>query len=261
VISHVRANAFLRPMVSGRTKPCLMLCEDDESNQVEVVVKLRAGIETKEMGSTSEVIASLLARDLDLPVPEPRLVEIESGFEGAVPDPDVAIRVRESVGWNFGSTRLPSGLTTWPKGKSIPLLIRQQALEIFAFDTVIQNPDRRKGNPNVLWKGDELFIYDHEMSLTFFLPQLGWQPPWVGQGLEFLADHVFYDGLKGTRVDLDRFTGAFEAITDARLAAYSAEVPDDWKATNDASIQMVGYLKDSRQNLGGIVSAIERLLK
>jgi hypothetical protein len=147
MIPRVRAVTFLRPMASGRTKPCLMVCEDEEGNQEEVVVKLRAGIETREMGSTSEVIASLLAADLDLPTPEPRLVEIEAGFEGAVPDPAVAKRVQNSVGWNFGSQRLPSGVTTWPKGKSIPLLLRQKAVEVFAFDTIIQNPDRRKGNP------------------------------------------------------------------------------------------------------------------
>ena len=261
MIPHVRAVAFLKPMVSGRTKPCLMLCEDDDGNQEEVVVKLRAGIETREMGSTSEVMASLLAQDLDLPTPEPRLVEIEPGFERTVMNPGLADTMKDSTGWNFGSKRLAPGLTTWPKGKSIPLLLRQTAAEVFAFDTIIQNPDRRKDNPNVLWKGGDLFIYDHEMSLTFFLPQLGWQPPWTGQGLEFLTDHLFYDGLKGTPINLDRFTGAFEAITDDRLEEYSADVPDDWKAKSDASVQMVAYLKEARQNLDGIVSSIGRLLK
>jgi hypothetical protein len=261
MIPHVRAITFLRPMSSGRTKPCLMVCEDDDGDQEEIVVKLRSGIETREMGSTSEVLASLLARDLDLPVPEPRLVEIEPGFERAVPNPEIAERVRDSVGWSFGSVRLASGVTTWPKGKSIPQLLRQRALEVFAFDTIIQNPDRRKGNPNVLWKGDELFIYDHELSLTFFLPQLGWQPPWTGQGLEFLTDHVFYDELKGTPVNLDRLTGAFEAITEERFDEYVAAVPDDWKVRSDAAVQIVTYLKQARENLDGITSAIGRLLR
>lgn len=261
MISHLQATAFLRPMASGRTKPCLMLCEEEEGSPEEVVVKLRAGIETKEMGSTSEVMASLFARDLDLPVPTPRLVEIESGFDQAIAEVEFARRIRESVGWNFGSTKIAAGFTTWPRGKQIPLLLRQLAAEIFVFDTVIQNPNRRKGNPNILWKGDELYIYDHEMSLTFFLPQLGWQPPWTGKGLEFLTDHVFYDQLKGTEFDLNRLTGAFEAISDDRLNQYAAAVPDDWKINKDCAKPIVDYLKEARQNLSEIISAARRLLQ
>jgi hypothetical protein len=113
----------------------------------------------------------------------------------------------------------------------------------------------------VLWNGDDLFIYDHEMALTFFLPQLGWQPPWTGHGLEFLSDHVFYDGLKGTRINLDRFTGAFEAITEDRFDEYVALVPNEWRVGSDAAAQIVPYLKEARQNLDGINSAIGRLLR
>jgi hypothetical protein len=139
--------------------------------------------------------------------------------------------------------------------------LRPLTAEIFAFDVIIQNPDRRKDNPNVLWKGEELFIYDHEMSLTFFLPQLGWQPPWTGHGLEFLSDHVFYDGLKGTEFSLDRLAGAFEAITDDRLVQYLGTAPDDWKAQSTSVEQTVAYLTEARQKFGGIISAIRRLLR
>lgn len=248
-------------MTAGRTKPCLMLCEDEDGNQEEVVVKLRAGIETKEMGSTSEVMASLFAGDLDLPIPTPRLIEIEPGFDQAVIEPEFARRIKESAGWSFGSTMVSAGFTTWPRGKQVPSLLRQVASEIFVFDTVIQNPDRRKGNPNILWKGNELYIYDHEMALTFFLPQLGWQPPWTGKGMEFLTDHVFYDQLKGTELDLDRVTGAFEAISDDRLSQYVRAVPDDWKTNRDCATPIVDYLKEARQNLSGIVSAVRRVLQ
>ncbi len=261
MIPRVQAVTFLRPMGSGRTKPCLMVCETDEADQEEVVVKLRAGIETNEMGSTSELVASLLANDLGLRVPSPRLVEIEPGFHQAVLQPDFARRIEESVGLNFGSEKLGPGFTTWPKSKAVPLLLRQLTAEIFVFDAIVQNPDRRKGNPNVLWKSDDLFILDHEMSLTFFLPQLGWQPPWSGQGLEFLTDHVFYDQLRGTELDLDRLTGAFEAISDDRLAQYVDAVPHDWKVNKDCATEMIDYLKEARQNVGGIIMAVRRLLR
>lgn len=261
MIPQLQAATFLRPMGSGRTNPCLMVCEDDDDHQEEVVVKLRAGIESMEMGSTAEIIAALFANDLDLPIPFPVVVHIDPDFHKAVKDPEFARRLRESVGLNFGSTKLPPGFTTWPRTKSLPLLLRQLGAEILLFDTIIQNPDRRKENPNVLWQGDELFVYDHEMSLTFFLPQLGWQPPWTGQGLEFLTNHVFYDQLKGTELELERVVGAFEAISDEGFAEYVEAVPDEWKTSQDWASQMVAYLREARQNLAEIVMAVRRLLR
>ena len=32
---------------------------------------------------------------------------------------------------------------------------------------MIQNPDRRQDKPNLLRKGDELAIFDHEMAFSF----------------------------------------------------------------------------------------------
>lgn len=238
-----------------------MLCQDEVGNTEEVVVKLRAGIETHEMGSISEAIASLFAQDLDLPVPEPRLVQIEAGLEAGISDQEFARRVQQSIGWNFGSKKLGPGFTTWPKNKPIPLLLRPLAAEILAFDSIVQNPDRRTGNPNVLWKGDEMYIYDHEMSLTFFLPQIGWQPPWTGEGLEFLRDHVFYQGLQSTDINLDRLTGALEAVTDKRLSEYLTAIPDEWKATSDAAGKATAYLAEVRQNSEAVVNAVRRILK
>ena len=48
-----------------------MLCEGDAGNQEEVVVKRCNRVETRETGLICELLASLLARDLDLPVSEP----------------------------------------------------------------------------------------------------------------------------------------------------------------------------------------------
>src|SRR5438045_2509512 len=212
MIRRLRAAAWLKQLTSGRTKPCVMLCEDDAGKQEEVVVKLCSRIETRETGLICELLASLLALDLDLPVPEPVVVAVDPAMAQAMPQPEAAGAIRDSAGLNFGSKKLPSGFATWPKDKPIPLLMRPLASEILAFDAIIQNPDRRRDNPIVLWKGDELFIYDHELGFSFVLPIIGWQPPWSGQGLEFLRQHVFFDGLTGTNPNWDRLTGAWEAV-------------------------------------------------
>ena len=104
---------------------------------------------------------ALLARDLDLPAPEPLLVEVPAGFHQGIADPDLAERFRASEGWNFGSRYLAPAFVSWPQLRSIPATLQQTAVEIFAFDLTIQKPDRRPNKPNLLRKGDELVIFDH----------------------------------------------------------------------------------------------------
>jgi len=56
----------------------------------------------------------------------------------------------------------------------------QDTTEIFAFDLMVQNPDRRKGKPNLLRKGDELAIFDHEMAFSFLYALVPNEYPWDG---------------------------------------------------------------------------------
>ena len=134
--------------------------------------------------------------------------------------PQHSATARNSAGLNFGCERLPSGVTTWPKDKPIPVLLRPLAAEVFAFDVLIQNPDRRKespNGPNLLWADDEIYLYDHEQAFSFLMGVLGWQPPWTGQGTEFCRNHVFFQQLTGIPHNFDRLSGALEALTDGRL--------------------------------------------
>lgn len=182
-IPRLRAVSVLRVLSRGRTKPCLMLARDDAGNEVEVVVKWRAAMELKATGLVCELMAGLLADDLDLPVPKPYVVDLEQGFHSVITTPDVSNLARSSVGLNFGSGKLPPGYSIWAREKPIPMLLRPLAAEIFAFDTLIQNPDRRQVNPNLLTNGDEMYRCDHEQAFSFLAGVIGAKPPWAGQGL------------------------------------------------------------------------------
>ena len=47
-----------------------------------------------------------------------------------------------SLGLNFGSA-IQTGVMTWPVDKWVPESMWPAAVDIFAFDALIQNPDRR----------------------------------------------------------------------------------------------------------------------
>lgn len=259
-IPHVQATSMLRPMSSGRTKPCLMLCKDEEGRDYEAVVKWRAAMDMKETGLVCELISALLAEDLDLPAAKPSVVEVTPDFCVGEGKPELAQIVQRSAGLNFGSQRLPTGAAIWPKDKPIPLLLRALAADIFAFDVLIQNPDRRRENPNILWSGDELYLCDHEQSFSFLMGVIGWQPPWTGHGTEFYRNHVFYQQLRGGGHDWKRLSGALEALTDARLVEYVGAVPSEWRTTDNAAGRIVEYLQGARENRVALFGVIDHLL-
>src|SRR5262245_49199920 len=160
-IRQLRASTFSRSLTSGRTRPAILLCEDANGEPAgEFVVKFRGGIDTGVAGLAYEVLASVLAEELGLFTPPAAVVEIDQKVAALIQkvEPRLATVVANSAGLNFGSEVLQSGFSTWPVGKSIPLSLRQAALEVFAFDALTQNPDRKYSNPNLLWNGKELCL-------------------------------------------------------------------------------------------------------
>ena len=260
-IPRIQATTVLRAMSTGRTRPCLVLGTTADGEDYEVVIKWLAGIETKETGLICELMAALLARDLDLPVPKPFIVEVPSNFIVGEGKPELSTIVKKSAGLNFGCHKLPPGVGTWPKDKPIPVLLRPLAAEIFAFDALIQNPDRRRDNPNLLWSDDELFLCDHEQAFSFLLGVIGWQPPWTGLGTEFLRHHVFFQQLAGLQHDWSRLTGALDALTDARLDEYIEAVPNEWRSNSKAAQEIADYLRRARQNRTALFGVINHLLQ
>lgn len=261
MVSTIRAITFVKTLRHGRTRPSLMLCENDDGERIEAVVKLYSGKESTRKALICELMAALLARDLDLTVPEPFIVEIEQDFYRGIPEPELAGRFRSSPGANFGSRYLGAGYTTWPQERSIPDSIVQDAAEIIAFDLMIQNPDRRKDRPNLLRKGDELVIFDHEMAFSFLYALVPDEYPWDGKGMKFARDHVFYGGLKGRSISWVRMQGALEAVDDSRLVMYGETLPDDWRNnSDDASARIQEYLKRARDNNSKLFQKIMEVL-
>lgn len=261
MIKTLKATAFLNAFKTGRTCPYLMLCADANGNQSEIVVKLFTGKESSRTGLVCELMTALFARDLDLPVPEPFLVEIDSGFHAGVADQEHAKRFREGVGVNFGIKFLGPGYMTWPQERSIPGSLLQDAAEIFAFDLIVQNPDRRKDKPNLLRKSDELAIFDHEMAFSFLYALVRDEYPWDGKGMGFAKDHIFHLELKGADFSWDRIQGALESIDDHRLGMYVAAIPDDWRQDRkDAPEQIQGYLVKARDNSKKLFEKIREVL-
>src|SRR5277367_1859153 len=104
MLSTVSATGFLRVLETGRNAPLLLECENSDGGVVEVVTKLSRA-ECGLGGLIREAVSAAFAADLNLPVPEPFLVELSDEFIGAFPEGHrhTRDRVRSSNVFGFGS--------------------------------------------------------------------------------------------------------------------------------------------------------------
>ena len=204
-----------------------MACENAEGEEIEAVVKLRGHPQIAPGAFASEAMCSLFASDLGLPVQQPYQVQIDRDFASTVPDTNLRPIIEDSSGLNFGCEKWGPGYTIWPRDQNPPRVMRQAAMEIFAFDGLIQNPDRRAVNPNCVFLGDEFLLYDHEAAFSHFLAIFA-EPPWKPSGLDNLNEHIFRDVLRGQALELDRLQGALEALDSNRFQDYIENIPAEW---------------------------------
>lgn len=265
MLDSVIAVRFDRRMGNGKTWPCLLGCQKADGDEVEVIAKFSVGPERQVGGLAAEAIAAMLAADLDLPVPEPLLVEFDAEFVELIKHRDEALaeRAGRSVPVAFGSSKLPPGFTLLPRDKGIPQTLRAQAAEIFAFDALIQNPDRRPENPNCLLDGRSFAIFDHELAfITTGL--IGWRPPWQPGALDGMTGpnrHVFHAALQGYTPDFNRLMGAWRALSDARLQEYRQALPPVWQGDGRVIDETLGYLASVRDNIEPALAEVARVMK
>jgi len=256
MLDRVVATRFINPMGNGKTKPLLLECERADGKTVEVVVKCSAGPTEGVKNLAIEAIAAMLAADLGLPVPEPLLVVVDKRLLATCTErDDIRATWLKSLDLAFGTVRVPEGFAVWTRGAVVPDALCMEAAEVFAFDAIIVNSDRRPQNPNCLSSGSELAIFDHELSFT----QQGilfWKAPWLEGGFKDYSgeNHIFAKPhLKTTPTQMDRFVSAWEQLPDARFDEYRNALPQEWKVDSQFLDFVMSYLRDAKGNIRTIV--------
>jgi hypothetical protein len=192
-------------------------------------------------------------------MPAPALIEFDSLLADATPDIAIAGRIRASMGLNFGTHFLAPGYVTWRKNDSVPLSLRQTAIEIMAFDAVIDNADRWQEKPNLLWKDDEMFVFDHEVAFAFTRLIGTTPPPFDDAGMSFLRNHPLYAGMRGQDIDLRRFIGELESWSDEEIAALCDGAPPEFGTMYLEKLRQ--WFTNARDRAQHLVDAIRRILR
>jgi hypothetical protein len=151
VLQKAEATVFHRFMTSGRTSPAVFGCvREGNDDEDDYVVKLAGGGETGLAGLLCEAVAAELADYFGIDHPQQALVELNEDLANLVASQErsKATLIGRSVGINFGA-KLLTNMVTWPIDRKPSASQFERACEIFAFDALTQNPDRRFSNPNL----------------------------------------------------------------------------------------------------------------
>ena len=174
----------------------------------------------------AEVIASGVARTLDVPTPRLVVLDLDPALARYEADEEVQDLLTASAGHNLGIDFLPG---SFGFDGTVPGDDHGVATRILWLDAFLANVDRTWRNPNLLVWGERLWAIDHGASLYFHHswagglgdPQRFASQPWD------LTGHVFADQVDSLR-DLD---AGFRATLGAdALAEIVDDVPEEWLA-------------------------------
>lgn len=197
---------------------------------MDVYVKFRGGVQEREFGLMSELLCSLLAREIGLTVPAPFVVNLSPEFLAGVPKTAQDL-VRRSLGLNFASESAPPGFSLVPPEPRVPLALQPSAAEVFAFDIIMQNCDRKADNPNLLWDRSRIMLIDHERALGFV--REGPAPSLNSLELDRYYDHVFYPAVSPKDTQFQRFAEALGGLSELRMKELFGKIPKAWKVDED----------------------------
>ncbi len=234
----------------GRTKPVAMFCAEISSPEsMEYIVKLYGCCELRQHNLACELFASLLGHVLGLNTPDVAVVNILPEISESINDQELKEMILNSPGYNFGSKGVGKGVMTYHSFSQKHLKI---AIDIFAFDMLIRNPDRQLGdNPNMFERGDGYIVYDHELAFPYSKPELilGDIPnPWTLRGEDFVSNHVFFSPLRNgiDKNSFDSFISNLIQIRDEILTEIMDNIPDEWKI--DGLDNIFDYIQKARNN-------------
>jgi hypothetical protein len=157
-LPRLSALQYVQPLREGGSLPAVVVTDDGM-----YVVKFR-GAGQGPRALIAEIIAGLIARALDLPIPDLALVETQDLFGRAEPDPEIQDLLRASVGVNVG-LRYLDGAFNFAAAPAADVMEGTLAARVVWFDAFLTNPDRTPRNVNILVWRRRPYLIDHGAAL------------------------------------------------------------------------------------------------
>ncbi|KTE25168.1 MULTISPECIES: HipA family kinase [unclassified Sphingopyxis] len=265
MIRHIEALEYLGVAAGGRNEPLQVTGVDSDGELLDLYLKPSGRPELGFEGLSNELLAAMIAGELGLPVCEPLIVSMTPEWIATIPDNGLRVVLQQSCPLAFGSRGAGKGWKLWSDGDTILSDRRAAALSIFAFDAFTGNADRRDVKPNLLVRGPDLRMIDHELCFGLRMKLFPRVAPWELGNLSHLTNasqHVLGPLLKGNRtLDFAALRTPWANIADDRLADFEACIPIEWSAAAAAMTDAITHVKTVRDRIDDCLVEIERTLR
>lgn len=254
-----------RILEGGRTKPFVAECSLVELEPVSgsgatdtqsFIVKAMGNPHVEPFSLFNEVVGNMLAKRLGLNTPDPALIRITPEFAKSAAMILTRYGFAISPGIASGAAYLGSGLIP-PTFGVLPTDSLEQIALIYAFDLVMQNPDRRSEKPNCTFQRGNLIAFDFELCFSFVFA-IGRPDPcdFIRHGI--CEKHLFRGFLSKRSVDWKPFLHSLEGLSDSEIDAMINAVPLEWRGFSG---QVAEHLRFMREQPSRIELELQRSLQ
>ncbi len=216
---------------AGRNKLLLLrgVCQNTQAKG-DYVMKFRNSQAMGVKASARELLASFIAMQLDLSVPNPVLIKINQAFVQTLQGNDSYINAGDSLDLNVGYKYM-EGYFDLIRNQPISDVQRLQINQIFPFDIFISNVVRRTENLNLLTDGSSLLIFDHQSAFDFLSESYKNKTPWEfrPQDRDWIRNHLFFPYLKNKFPDFSILVNKLSRLDDNFWKKVFSLIPDEWE--------------------------------
>lgn len=245
MIRTLKAERFEHVFHGGRNRPIVVRCaeeidpsddmrepngsEDDSSpSSFLMVVKSAASKQLSPNGLFCELFGNILAREFGITTPAPALVVLEDDFVEQANMALVNDGIRLIPGLAVGCEYLPPFLPISPQA-NLKQDQFEQAVAIYAYDLLVQNPDRNRQKPNCALYKDNVIAFDFELCFSFLLPIIGSAEDWQVSKHGICKEHFFRLLIKDRKPDWAPFLSRLERLHIDRLRVIIDNLPGEWQ--------------------------------
>lgn len=254
---------IIKTLGTGANQPMLIRATTREGVKNDIVAKLMASERMDTDRSMRELVGAFMAIGMGLKAPIPCLTLIDASTEALALCADDGERLANSKGLNFSSLYVED-LIQRVKSDALPNRLRSEALKIFFFDLLIQNPDRTVkagGKTNLFTTGDDLWVLDHELAFSFLDLLFPSGSPWqfTAEDIDgFVKSHVLYVPLKGKQLDFSVLDGILDQLDEAFWSQLIGLLPPGWDKQKLERI--AAHVNSVKQNVVLFTNQVKQIL-
>jgi hypothetical protein len=162
----LKATAFVAyNLAGGSTQPCIVSVTDEDGNYLDDTYVIKIFPDDKLEHTYKEVCAAILAQHFSLNIPEPVLIAVNKPLLNELKKQTQYKNWHVTEGVFFASKYM-KGVDSFTNALNLNQYDKWQMGNIFAFDVLIMNVDRQVNKPNIIVKNQDIYVIDHELSMS-----------------------------------------------------------------------------------------------